>query len=309
MRLNIKANPANQSISSNLPSLSVIIALIIVYLIWGSTYLGVRIALESYPPFIMTAIRLFISGLVIIGVLVVRGTALPSRRQILNAAFIGSLMFGGGAGLVAYAEQWVSSGLASLAVAAVPIWASIFAGFLGRWPGKLEWIGLLIGISGVALLNMENGMQANPMGAIVLLIGPMLWALGSMISRRIDMPQGFMAVTFQLLGGALALLVMSILVGESITETPTLKATLVLAYLTIFGTLLAFSAYMYLVQTVRPALATSYAYVNPVIAVLLGVIVLAENITPIGILAMFVILTGVVLVIFAKERAIEKPKN
>lgn len=290
-------------IGITLPPLPVIGALISIYIIWGSTYLGGAIALESYPPFILVATRLSIAIVIMLAALKIRRVPFPPVRQALNAAFIGGLMFGGGAGLVAFAQQQgVASGLASLGVAAVPLWATMFAFLFGYRPSKLEVIGLMVGISGVAILNMENGMQSQPIGAIALLVGPMLWAFGSMFSNRLTMPKGFMGTVFQMIGGATVLIVMSLVRGEQFPTEPTLPATIALILLAIFGTLVAFSAYMYLVRTVRPALATSYAYVNPVIAVMLGIVLLAEQITPTGIVAMIVIVTGVVLVMLGKNR-------
>lgn len=296
------------NVSISLPPPFVMTALIAVYLIWGSTYLAGAYALESFPPFMLVASRLFFATVILITTLKVRGVAFPPVRQMLNAMMIGGLMFGGGAGLVAVAQgMGVASGLASLAVAAVPIWATIFASFLGYRPTKIEMVGLTIGISGVALLNMENGLQSQPFGALILLIGPMLWAFGSMMSNRLTMPKGFMGTVFQMTGGFLVLAVLSFLSGERFPTEPSTISTIAIVYLTIFGTLVAFSAYMYLVRTVRPALATSYAYVNPVIAVVLGMSLRAEPITSLGILAMVVIVTGVVLVMMGKRT--EKPKR
>ncbi len=291
----------------SLPPFTVMVALIAVYLIWGSTYLGGAIALRSYPPFMLVGIRLFVAICILMTGLMIRRVPLPATRQILNACFVGGLMFGGGAGLVSMAQGLgVASGLASLGVAAVPIWATIFASFLGYRPTQLEMLGLVIGISGVALLNMENGLQSQPLGAFVLLVGPMMWAFGSMISNRLSMPKGFMGTAFQMIGGFLVLMVISFLRGEQFPSELQLIPTIALAYLALFGTLTAFSAYMYLVRTVRPAMATSYAYVNPVIAVMLGITLNSEPITSLGILAMIVIVTGVLLVMMGKQK---KPKD
>jgi drug/metabolite transporter (DMT)-like permease len=290
------------SIRFSFPPPMVIISLIAVYLIWGSTYLGSAYALESFPSFMLVAIRLFFGVLILLVVLKVRGVPFPSVRQSVNAMFIGGLMFGGGAGLVATAQGLgVASGLASLAVAAVPIWATIFASFLGHRPSKIEVVGLVVGISGVVLLNMENGLQSQPLGAMILLIGPMLWAFGSMMSNRLVMPKGFMGTAFQMIGGFFVLLLLSLVRGEHFPSEPSSVSMVAMVYLTLFGTLIGFSAYMYLVRTVRPALATSYAYVNPVIAVMLGIVLRSELITPLGILAMVVIVLGVLLVMIGKR--------
>jgi len=287
----------------SLPPLPVIGALLLVYVIWGSTYLGGAIALESYPAFILVYTRLLIAIVILLALLKFRHVPFPPFRLMLNAVLVGGLMFGGGAGLVAFAQQnGVASGLASLGVAAVPLWATIFASIFGYRPSRLEVVGLVVGISGVGILNLEQGMQSQPLGATALLVGPTLWAFGSMFSNRLTMPKGLMGTVFQMLGGSIVLIMMSILSHEQFPTEPSLGSTAALVLLAIFGTLIAFSAYMYLVRTVRPTLATSYAYVNPVIAVILGIVLLAEQISPTGILAMVVIVTGVILLMLGKHQ-------
>ena len=286
----------------HLPAIRVAAALCVTYLIWGSTYLGAAIVLESYGPFMLTAIRLVVAIVILFTVLKVRSARFPSARLMLNAAITGALMFAG-AGMVALGQDvGVTSGLASLAVGAVPIWATLIAFFFGHRPGQIEVLGLAIGICGVAILNMDSGMQAQPLGALILLIGPMLWAFGSVLSSRLSLPSGFMAVLFQMMGGMASLIIISFMRGEQFPVNPSPLSTVTLIYLAVIGTLVGFSAYMYLVRTVRPALATSYAYVNPVIAVILGAWLLAEAVTSTGILAMLVIITGVVMVMIGKSR-------
>ena len=143
-------------------------ALIALYLLWGGTYLGMRIALQSFPPFLLSGIRFLIAGSILYVFLRARGGASPTRAQWVGAAVVGTLLLVGGNGGVVFAEQWVASGLASLGIAAVPLWAAIFSGLFGRWPNRKEWLGLGIGFIGVVLLNLENGFSANPLGAIAL---------------------------------------------------------------------------------------------------------------------------------------------
>lgn len=277
--------------------LPVLGALLSVYLIWGSTYLGMAIAIETIPPFMMITARFFLAALILIGVLLARGVPLPTRVQARNAFLIGGLMLGGGTGAVAFAEQWVDSGIAALAVAVVPLWAALFAGLWGRWPARTEWIGIAIGLAGVGLLNLDGGMRANPLGALVLVIGPICWAFGSMLSRQIDMPKGLMSSAVQMFGGAAALGILSLITQENLTTMPSERSLWAFVYLTTVGSLIGFTAYSYLLRTVRPVLATSYAYVNPVVAVVLGGLLASERISPTGIVAMFVILAGVVMIV------------
>jgi drug/metabolite transporter (DMT)-like permease len=280
----------------------IVLALLALYVIWGSTYLGMRIALESMPAFMMAGIRFIVAGGTLYGFLRLRHVPSPTRSQWLGAALVGTLMLVCGNGGVNFAEQWVASGLAAVAVSAVPLWAAFFFGFLGRWPKRWEWLGLALGFVGVVLLNLEQGMWASPIGAITLLIAPMCWALGSALSSRVSLPGGLMSSAAQLLVGGIILLAISLLTGERLHSIPTWRSLAALSYLIIFGSLVAFSAYGYLLRRVRPALATSYAYVNPVVAVGLGIGLAGEHITLLGIGAMFIILTGVGLVSLGKAR-------
>ncbi|PZR95813.1 MAG: drug/metabolite exporter YedA [Candidatus Chloroheliales bacterium] len=275
----------------------VLLALLTVYIIWGSTYLGIRFAVQGgFPPFMMAGLRFTIAGVALYLILRARGIANPARLEWRNAAIIGAFLLLGGNGGVTFAEQWVASGLAALAVATVPLWAALFAGLWGRWPSRFEWLGITLGLVGIALLNLNSDMTANGLGALVLVVAPISWAFGTVFSRRLAMPKGLMASALEMIGGGVLLLFASLLLGEHFNQPPTSSSLWAFAYLTIFGSLLAFSAYDYLLRRARPTLITSYAYVNPPVAVLLGAIMAGEQLTPIGLLAMFIILGGVVLI-------------
>ena len=172
---------------------------------------------------------------------------------------------------------------------------------MGRWPKRIEWVGLALGFVGVLFLNFENGVWANPIGAIALLLSPICWALGSALSSRVSLPPGLMASATQMIIGGVFLLCLGLLLGERIHSVPTPNALISMLFLIFFGSLVAFTAYGYLLRHVRPALATSYAYVNPAVAVGLGVALAGEHITLIGVLAMVVILVGVALVSFGRD--------
>ncbi|HXX77289.1 MAG TPA: EamA family transporter, partial [Ktedonobacteraceae bacterium] len=166
----------------------------------------------------------------------------------------------------------------------------------GRWPVRFEWIGLGLGFVGVVLLNLGSGLWANPFGAIILLISPICWAFGSAWSHHLQIPSGLMASAAQMLIGGVFVAIMGLILGQRITSIPSVPSLLALLYLVIFGSLIAFSAYGYVLRNVRPALATSYAYVNPIVAVCLGVTLAGESITVLTIVAMVVILIGVALI-------------
>lgn len=278
------------------------LALLSVYVIWGSTYLGIRIALESWPPFLLAGVRFLCAGVALYGFLRWRGVAAPTRRQWRNAAVTGVLLLGFGNGLVCYAEQRVSSGIAAVAVASMPLFAALFSGLYGHWSTRRETLGLLIGFAGVVVLNLGSGLAGSRLGAVALLVAAASWAFGSVWSKRQDMPAGPMNTAAQMLCASLALLVAGFAGGERLPAHPSLHANLALAYLAVFGSLVAFSAYLYVLRHARPALATSYAYVNPPVAVLFGVLLAGEHVGPYDLAGMAVILLGVGVITLARQR-------
>ncbi len=284
------------------PRLLVPLALLAVYVIWGSTYFAIRVALNSWPPFLLGAARFLVAGGMLYAFLRLRGSPSPTRAQWLNAAVTGTLLLGVGNGLVCFAEQSVASGLAAIAVASMPLFAAAFGTIYRDWPSRLEWLGLAIGFAGVILLNLGSGMSGSPIGAIALIVAAIAWAFGSVWSRRRDMPPASMNTAAQMISGGTALSVISIVQGERLHAMPSLSATMAMLYLIVFGSLIAFTAYLYLLRNVRAVLATSYAYVNPPVAVLLGGLFLGEIIHPTDLSAMAVILAGVALITLGKAR-------
>ncbi|MCW8809136.1 MAG: drug/metabolite exporter YedA [Rhodanobacter sp.] len=284
------------------PRVLVPLALFALYVIWGSTYLGIRYALESYPPFLLAGVRFLMVGVLIYGFLRWRGMAAPTPLQWRNAAFTGVLLLGFGNGMVCFAEQQVSSGIAAVAVASMPLFAALFAGLYGQWSSRRETLGLMIGFAGVIVLNLGSGLSGSRLGAGALLTAAMCWAFGSVWSRRQQMPPGQMNTAAQMLCGSVALLAMGFGSGERLPAHPTLHATLALLYLAVFGSLIAFSAYLYLLKHARPALATSYAYVNPPIAVLFGILLAGEHVGPYDLAGMAVILLGVGVITSARQK-------
>lgn len=284
------------------PRVLIPLALFALYFIWGSTYLAIRIGLHSYPPFLMAGLRFLGAGSVLYAVLRWRGMAAPTRTQWFNAAITGTLLLGMGNGLVCYAEQSVASGLAAVAVASMPLFAAVFGGLYGHWPRRMEWLGLGVGFAGVVLLNLGGGMAGATLGAIALIVAAAAWAFGSVWSRRREMPPAAMNTAAQMLTGGAILFVGALLGGERLPAAPAASATLAVVYLGVFGSIVAFSAYLYLLNTVRPALATSYAYVNPPVAVLLGALFAGETVHALDLAAMAVILAGVGLIALARER-------
>ena len=216
-------------------------------------------------------------------------------------------MFGGGIGGVTYAEQWVTSGLAALAIGAMPLWMAVIATFMERRPSALEIVGLILGFAGVIILNIGGDLWAEPAGAIALLVAPFLWASGSMTSRRLHLPSGFRGVAPLLMGGAIVMLIAAVITGEHVEGVPELKASLATLYLIVFGSLIGFSSYYYLLENTRPVLASSYAYVNPIVAVVLGWMLLDTTLNVQTFIAGVFILTAVGIITTSRSQPKEVP--
>lgn len=275
----------------------VLLALLTVYLVWGSTYLAIRYALAGYPPFFFPGVRFVVAGATLLLLSRLRGTPWPNRRQWRNAALIGFLLLIGGNGFVVLAERNVGSGLAATAVATVPLWAAVFGLFWGHPPNRVQWLGLAIGFIGIVVLNAGSEMTGNPLAALMLGIAALSWAYGSLLGRRLALPVGIANPGAQMLCAGLMFFALSALRGESWVLFPNAAAAWTLLYLIVFGSLIGFSAYIYLVHNTSPALATSYAYVNPVVAVLLGVLLGGEALAPGEIGAIVLVLAGVALIV------------
>lgn len=277
----------------------VLLALGIVYVVWGSTYLGIKIAIGSLPPLGMLGIRFLVAGVVLLAFLRWRGAPMPTARQWGASAVVGLLLLGGGTGLVTLAERDASSSVAAMVLAVSPLFAALFAQLWGERTGGREWLGIGVGLLGIALLNIGE-LHATPLAALLLILAPLCWTFGSQWSRHLPLPSGLMGSATEMVMGGVLLLGLSFVMGEK-WGTPTPASLWALAYLIVFGSMVAYSAYMYLVTHTRPALATSYAYVNPLVAVLLGVGFGSERLGTLGWVALGVILTGVVLVAWPKK--------
>ena len=260
---------------------------------WGSGFISIRIGLEGYPPFFFMAGRFLLAGILLFVFLAARGTPLPTGRQWAASALEGLLLMVGGAGTLAYAQLSIGSGIAAVGIATVPIWVALFSGFLGYWPNRMEWFGIALGFFGVMLLSLRGSLKADPRGALLLLASSLTWALGSFLNPRLPLPRGAMAAASEMLAGGFMLLVLGVLFKERFHGIPPLRSTAALVYFSIAGSVVAFSAYLYLLQRVSPALATSYTYINPAIALGLGILFAGETITGTELAAVAFILCGV----------------
>ncbi|WP_223453289.1 MULTISPECIES: drug/metabolite exporter YedA [unclassified Pseudomonas] len=289
--------------------LPLIAAFFALYVIWGSTYLVIRIGVEYWPPLLLAGIRFVIAGTLMYAFLRWRGAPAPTWAQWKAAGIIGILLLACGNGGVSVAEHMgVASGVAALAVATVPLFTLLCGYFWGARNTRLEWAGIVLGLIGIAMLNLGSNLQSSPLGAMLLIFAAAAWAFGSVWSKHLPLPQGAMASAVEMLVGGVALLIGSAMSGEHLEAMPPIEGWAALAYLTFFGSIIAFNAYMYLLKNVRPAAATSYAYVNPAVAVLLGIVFVGETIGIEEALAMLVIISAVVLIGLPQwRRAPERP--
>jgi len=294
------------------PRVALILAFAAVYLIWGSTYLAIRFAIETMPPLLMAAVRFLIAGGALYAWVRLRGEAPPRRDHWRAAAVVGGLMLLGGNGAVVWAEQVVPSGLTALLVAMVPLWMVLLDWLRPRGvrPAPLVLVGLALGLGGLAFLvgpqHILGGGQVDPRGAVVLALGCLSWSFGSVYSRHARLPASpLLGTAMEMLAGGVLLLAAAAIRGELAAVQPaavSLRSTLALAYLVVFGSLVAFSAYVWLLRVTTPARASTYAYVNPVVAMLLGWALAGEPLTPRTLLAAGVIVGSVVMITSARVR-------
>lgn len=305
--------PVPAGAATGMPNRSALIwmALAIVYVVWGSTYLGIRITVETLPPLLSAAARFVVAAGVLVLVLRIRrgaGGLRVNRRQLGSAALVGVLLLAGGNGLVVLAESGppsiaVSSGVAALLVAIVPLLVVLLRTGTGDRPRLPTVLGVSVGFGGLVLLVLPTGgAGAAPIvGALIVVGASVSWSVGSFLSGRLDMPEDpFVATVYEMLAGSAALLVLGVARGESrgldLAAVST-RSWLALGYLAVAGSLVAFTAYVWLLHHAPISLVSTYAYVNPVVAVTLGALLLAEPVTGQVLLGGAVIVVGVALVV------------
>lgn len=264
----------------------VIAAFAAVYVIWGSTYLGIRIAITSIPPLLMAGSRFLLAGIILYTIMRMSGVAKPARKHWIGATVIGALLLLGGNGGVSWAQQTVPSGITALIIAAVPLWIMLVDWLRprGTRPTFLVLLGLCIGFAGVLMIvssrNQLGARIVDPVGGIVLLLATLSWAFGSVYSRHASKPDSaLLAISMQMIAGGVSQLLTGFALGEAQQFHPaaiTSASAWSFVYLTLIGSLVGFTAYVWLLQVSTPAKVSTYAYVNPIIAVLLGYLVLSE---------------------------------
>jgi len=274
-------------------------ALTAVHVIWSSTYLATKTAIASFPPFSLGALRFELAGAILFAVHWLRGGRLPTRREIGGALPVGLLFFVGGNGFLVYAQQEVASGVAAIVASTTPLWTALLGMFFGERTRRAEWVGVVLGTAGVALLGLHADLGSHWGMTLLVLLGPVSWALGSLFVRRLAQAPGLAAPALHMLVGGLGMAVLSPLIGETWPRHVSAEAWGVFAYLVVFGSLIGFTAFTWLLRNTRPSLALSYSYVNPGIAVLLGVVIAHEPLHATTIAATILLAVAVALVVRA----------
>jgi drug/metabolite transporter (DMT)-like permease len=288
-------------------------ALGIVYIVWGSTYLGIALAIETMPPLFMSAARFLAAGAILYA-LTARGGVRPGRREWLWATATGVPLLALGNGGVTWAQQTVPSGIAALLIATVPLWIALLDRLVwGRRLGLQATIGIAVGFVGVALLVRPGGSgEADLVGAITLVLAALAWATGTLLSRGAALPAGgpLQAAAMQMLVGGTALVFGGVAAGELDEvqlEQTTLESSLAFLYLVVFGSILAYTCYQWLLRNTRTSLVATYAYVNPVVAVALGWVWLDERISARTLLAGAIVLGAVAVIVSARTLPVQAP--
>jgi drug/metabolite transporter (DMT)-like permease len=316
-RQNAQVSPSPQRRRPSTPA--IVIALLIVYVVWGSTYLGIALMIETLPPLLAAGVRYLTAGLLLTGGVYfwarLRRTdppERPTRRQWRSAFIIGTLLLLGGNGFVVLAEQFIPSGVAAVVIATVPIWLAVFdAALTRRRPGRLVIGGLTAGLIGVGILlaPVQGLDRINPLGVGLVCIAAISWATGSLYARKAEMPRsGLLGSGMEMFAGGVVLAILGSLLGEVgqlDLASVSLRSVGALAYLIVFGSVIAFSAYVWLLNNVPVSTLGTYAYVNPIVAVALGALVLSEPITPRTAVATVVIIAAVIAMVSGRPRPAE----
>lgn len=288
-----------------------LIAFGIVYVVWGSTYLAIHYAIQTIPPLLMAGARFLVAGAVLFVWSRFRDGVRPTARQWRNTALIGTLLLLGGNGAVVWAEVTVPSGTAALLVAIVPLWMVLIDWLRpgGRRPATGVLVGVIAGLVGMAVLvgpdSLTGSGPINRWGALALLLGSLSWAIGSAYARRADLPSGMATSGMEMLAGGVGCIVVALATGEAARFHPASISGVSLAgylYLVVAGSIIAFSAYSYMVRNAAPAAVGTYAYVNPIIAVFLGWLIASEPVTARTIVGAAIIVASVGIITIMANR-------
>jgi drug/metabolite transporter (DMT)-like permease len=271
------------------------------YLIWGSTYLAIRFGIESFPPFLMAGVRFTVAGVILYTVMRFMGSENPTLSEWKGASIVGLLLPALGNGTVCYVQQTVSSSVAALAIATAPIWMAIFSSVWGHHITRQEWVGIFLGVLGIGLLNLGGSLHGDYVSALLLIFAAASWSFGSIWGKHLPMPKGLMGAACQMIAGGIALMIASTYFNESWPENISAKSWGAMLFLIVLGSIVAYSAFQYLLKAVRPLIASSNTFVNPVVAFAVGIWFANEHVTQNEVIALAVILLGVALILTSKN--------
>lgn len=287
-------------------------ALIAVYIVWGSTYLAIRFTIETIPPFLSAGMRFLVSGAILYVWRRLSGDPAPKKVEWRSASIVGLLLLLSGNGALVWAEQRIPSGIASLFIATAPLWMVLIDTFRpgGKKANWLTWLGILVGLVGIALLVNPwqvhtNSSALDPIGIIVLLVAALSWSIGSLYSRKAPLPSSpLLSTGMEMLVGSLGLFAFGSILGEWHQfqfSAISMRSLGGLAYLIVFGSGIGFVAYTWLLRNAPTPLVSTYAYVNPVVAILLGNVIANEPLEGVEIISALIIIVGVVMITTAKS--------
>lgn len=305
--LHVKANLSAEFKST----FAIVIALLSVYIIWGSTYLGIKIAIETFPPLLMAGIRFTIAGALLYGYVIVKERKHPKLIEWRDTTIIGTLLLLGGNGLVVIAEQSIPTSIAAIIIATVPLWMIVIGWMMKSQtkPNRSTLFGTVLGFCGVAILmypSHQENLHFDLLGLFLTLLAAILWSLGSIYSQKATLPSSTMLSTaMQMITGGLVLVIVGTFTGEWQHLNPeafSSRSFFALMYLIFFGSLLGFSAYVWLLQNVSPYLASTYAFVNPIVALILGYFFADEVLSFKALIATVFIISAVVIITFFKAK-------
>ena len=282
-------------------TLLIVIALFCTYFIWGSTYLAIRFGLESFPPFLMAGVRFTVAGVILYTVMRFMGSENPTLSEWKGASIVGLLLPALGNGTVCYVQQTVSSSVAALAIATAPIWMAIFSSVWGHHITRQEWVGIFLGVLGIGLLNLGGSLHGDYVSALLLIFAAASWSFGSIWGKHLPMPKGLMGAACQMIAGGIALMIASTYFNESWPENISAKSWGAMLFLIVLGSIVAYSAFQYLLKAVRPLIASSNTFVNPIVAFAVGIWFANEHVTQNEVIALAVILLGVALILTSKN--------
>lgn len=269
--------------------------LLAVYVIWGTTYFAIKVGIEGTPPFFLIGTRFLLAGGLLLAWQAVHGRPMPTLRQWRGAALLGFLMLVVGNGGVAVAERWVSSGATVALISVMPLATALWSGAFGQWPRRMEWCAIALGGIGAAVMLMGRDLQGSIVGTLIILLGTACWSLGTVLTRRVDVPHGPTGFGAEMLAAGVIALMLSALLGEHWTLPHSPRVWGAWGYLVVFGSVIGFSAYRFVVERVSPTLAATYAYVNPPVALFVGWWLGKESFSSNTLLGLPIVLSSVAL--------------